>query len=351
LAVRPPGSAPDRALDLDGFFGLHPDGARLLRPYGDGQLLFVHASGLAGPDRSHFDAQKRMETATPVAQQGFLNSGWLGRHLQTASPAGAGGIRGLGVGNLLAQTLGGAPETLPIKDIGKFSFPGRNASRDERRELLDQQYDSAPPLLAASADSSLLAIDLLAAVDYGNYVEAPGAAYPDTTFGKALRQVAALIKADIDLEAAQINLGGWDHHSAQGVIGGQFADHFEELASAIEAFYVDLEGTGFGYTLMTHTEFGRRIRPNSNEGTDHGFGSCMMLMGPSVVGGRVLADWPGLAPESSNGAGDGDQVNGDLAVTIDWSDIAAEVLERRAGGADLGAVFPGYTPTFRDVVV
>ncbi len=351
LAVRPPGAAPDRALDLDGFFGLNPSGSALMRPYGDGQLLFVHASGLSVPNRSHFDAQKRMETGTPASVPAAYPTGWLGRYLQSATPTGTTGVRGLSIDNLLPLTLAGGPETLPIKDIGDFNFPGRAVTRADRRDLLDAQYQGATPLLAQSASSALRAIDLLDAVDYSNYVPAPGANYPDTKFGEALAQVAALIKANIDLETAQVNLGGWDHHSAMGVTDGTFAGLFEELSAALEAFYIDLDGTGLGYTLMTQTEFGRRVRPNSNDGTDHGFGSCMMLMGPSVLGGRTLSDWPGLAPESSQGAGDGDQVNGDLAVTIDWRDVAAEVMERRLGATDLAAIFPTYTPTFRGVVM
>lgn len=351
LAIDAPGTGPDRALDLDGFFGLNPNGAALLRPYMDGQLLFVHASGLQEPNRSHFDAQKWMETGTPAGSAGALPTGWLGRHLQAAPPAGTGDLRGIAIDSLLAQTLVGGPGTLPVQDIGSFGFPGRAASADDRRVILESQYDAAPPLLRASAASALSAVDLLSLVDYSNYVPAAGVVYPNTTFGRALSQVAALIKADIDLESAQVNLGGWDHHAGLGPLDGTFAGLFEELSLALEAFYLDLDGTGLRYTLMTQTEFGRRVRPNANAGTDHGFASCMMLMGPSVTGGRVLADWPGLAPESAPGAGDGDQINGDLAVTIDWRDIAAEVLDKRTMGTDLSTVFPGFTPTFRGAVV
>ena len=351
LAVRPPGTEADRALDLDGFFGLNPSGSGLMRPYGDGQLLFVHASGLEAPNRSHFDAQKEMETARDAGQMPAPSDGWFGRHMQSAAPVGNTGVRGLSIDNLLAPTLAGGPETLPVRNIEDVSFPGRNSTSAARRALLEAQYATGPPILGVPVAAALQSIDLLESVDYANYVPAPGANYPSTKFGDAMSQVAALIKAGISLEAAQVNLGGWDHHSGLGPIDGSFASLFQELTDALEAFYIDMQGSSFGYTLMAQTEFGRRVKPNSNDGTDHGFGSCMMLMGPSVLGGRVLSQWPGLAPDSSPGAGDGDQVNGDLAVTIDWRDIASEVLDRRFGASDLGLVFPNYTPNFRGVVM
>ncbi len=351
LAVPPPGPGTNAAIDLDGFFGLNRAGQKLMRPYGDGQLLFVHASGLDAPNRSHFDAQERMETAASATQAGPNPEGWLGRHMASSPPQQTGAVRGIGIDSLLARTLVGAPSSLPVKDIGSYNFPGRSSTLDERRTILQSQYAASAGLLSSSASSTLDAIDLLEAVDFANYVPSPGAVYPDTKFGEAMAQVAALIKANIDLESAQVNLGGWDHHSDMGPLDGEFASLWQELAEALEAFYIDLDGTGHGYTLMAQTEFGRRIKPNSNEGTDHGFASAMLLMGPSVIGGRVLSQWPGMAPESSQGAGDGDLLNGDLAVTIDWRDIAAEVLEVRGGATSLGTVFPGYVPTFRGVVL
>lgn len=351
LAVLPPGAGTGRALDLDGFFGLNPTGQALMRPFGDGKLLFVHASGLSVPNRSHFDAQKRMESATPDNQATPETTGWVGRHLQNTPPAGAGNLRGIGIGNLLPITLAGGPGTLPVADIGGYDFPGRAVTRASRRSALGDQYLTASPVLSASAASTLAAIDLLDAVDYENYTPAAGVDYPNGPFGEALSQVAAMLKANVDLETAQVNFGGWDHHSNLAPLNGRFASKFNELSRGLEAFYLDLLGTSSGYTVLVQTEFGRRIRPNGSAGTDHGFASCMMAMGPSVLGGRVLSDWPGMAPESSPGAGDGDQVNGDLAVTIDWRDIAAEILERRAGNTDLASVFPGYTPTFRGAVV
>ena len=351
LAVPPPGVGANRAIDLDGFFGLNPLGQKLMRPYGDGQLLFVHATGMDAPNRSHFDAQERMESAAPATQGGPNATGWLGRHMASSPPPQPATVRGIGIDSLLARSLVGAPASLPVKDIGSYEFPGRQVTRDARRSILQSQYSASAGWLSTSAAATLNAIDLLESVDYANYTPSPGANYPATKFGEAMAQVAALIKADISLETAQVNLGGWDHHENMGPLDDRFAALWQELAEALEAFYVDLDGTGHGYTLMAQTEFGRRIKPNSNAGTDHGFGSAMILMGPSVVGGRVLSQWPGMAPDSSQGAGDGDQVNGDLAVTIDWRDIAAEVLERRGGATALSTVFPGYSPIFRGAVI
>ena len=174
------------------------------------------------------------------------------------------------------------PELCPVRDIGNYAFPGRNATRASRRATLDTQYQSAVPLLASGAASTLTAIDLLETVDYQNYVPEPDANYPTGRFGEGLSQVAAMLKAGIDLETAQLNLGGWDHHSNMGPLNGQFAALFAELAQGLEALYLDLDGTSVSYTLLVQTEFGRRIAPNGSAGTDHGFGSCMIAMGPNV---------------------------------------------------------------------
>jgi uncharacterized protein (DUF1501 family) len=343
LALAPPGPSPDAAIDLDGFFGLNPRGAALMRPYGDGKLAFVHASGLEVTNRSHFDAQRRMESATPTAQAFPSGTGWLGRHL--AATTGPSELRAIAIDNLLPVTLVGAPGTLPVSDIGAYAFPGRAMTRASRRAVIEDLYSNGTGLLSTTAASTFDAIDLFDVVDYASYVEAPGAVYPAGNFGSALRQVAALLKSGIGLEAAQVNLGGWDHHSGLGPTDGQFAELFAELSQGLDAFYADLAGSTVGYVLLAQTEFGRRVRPNGSAGTDHGFASCLFVMGPSVLGGRVVADWPGMRPPTTNDPGD--QVNGDLAVTIDWRDVAAEILEVRAGGSDLAAVFPGYAPVPR----
>lgn len=351
LALPPPGPTAGSALDLDGFFGINSTGMPLLRPYGDGNLLFVHGCGLAAPNRSHFDAQRRMERGATDNVGVAPDTGWLGRHLQSSATGGTAALRGIAINNILPETLVGGPETLPVREIADYAFPGRAASSAARRAILDAQYQSAPALLGDNARSALSAVDLLNTVDYSNYMPAAGAQYPGAHIGSALRQVAAMVKANICLESAQINMGGWDHHSDHGPVNGQFAGQFGELSAALEALYVDLQSSGSSYTVIVQTEFGRRVAGNGSGGTDHGFGGCMMLMGPSVTGGRVLTQWPGLRPESSPGAGDGDLVNGDLDVTIDWRDVAAEVLQKRAGNTALADLFPGYSPTFQSVCV
>ena len=175
---------------------------------------------------------------------------------------------------------------------------------------------------------------------------AGGAVYPGGSFGTALRSTAALIRADMGIEAVQIDLGGWDTHSAQGPINGGMAVTMQQFAQAIGAFHADMVGASRinNVTLIACSEFGRVARENASQGTDHGHGNAMFVMGGAVRGGRVLTAWPGLA------AGQLYQ-NQDLQVTIDYRDILAETVLRRLGNTNLDLVFPGYTPTMRGVFV
>ncbi len=175
---------------------------------------------------------------------------------------------------------------------------------------------------------------------------AGGAVYPGGSFGAALRSTAALIRADMGVEAVQIDIGGWDTHSAQGPVNGGMAATMLQLAQAIGAFHADMNGAGRinNVTLVATSEFGRVARENASQGTDHGHGNVMLVMGGAVRGGRVLSIWPGLAP--------GQLYQGqDLHVTIDYRDILAETVLRRLGNTNLDLVFPGFTPTMRGVFV
>ena len=188
LAITPPGTDPDSCLDLDGFFGLNPRGAALQRMYGDGELLFVHGTGLNEPNRSHFDAQIRMEAGSASQSVSPASSGWIGRHLDTTPALGMNGLRGVGLDTLLPATFTGGPGTLPISDISGYDFPGRASTRASRRALMDQQYAGAGPLLSTNGMTTLSAIDLLDAIDFQNYVPRPDGGLP----GERLRNRACV---------------------------------------------------------------------------------------------------------------------------------------------------------------
>lgn len=349
LVVPPPGDA-GGATDLDGFFGLSPAMAPLLTAYESGQLAIVHATGSPDPSRSHFDAFKIMEYGTPL-QPLTLTTGWLGRHILSVPPLGDGLLRAVAVSNLVPKTLAGAPATVPVPDPANYGFPGVPFTAEARREALVSSYASAQEPLASASVSTLDTIDLLATIDFENYKPSGGAAYqPNSPFHNALKSTAALLKADIGVEAITIDKGGWDTHSAQGNLSGQMFNLMDDLSSGLAAFHLDIQSKMGEMTLVLMSEFGRRADQNGSAGTDHGHGSIMMAMGGNISGGQVLAtDWttenPLLHPDLLH---QGDS----LSVTIDYRDVISEVLERRVGNTDLATVFPGaYTPNFPGITV
>jgi uncharacterized protein (DUF1501 family) len=340
LAIQPPGGL-NGALDLDGFFGLAPSAGPLRPLFQAGRLAFVHATGSIDPSRSHFDSQRFMELGVPGSQALGLDTGWLGRHLETTPAAGNGLLRGISITNQLPVSLLGAPATLPMQDPAAFTMPGSTATAAQRRLALTHMYQNEAPPLGAAALDTFATIDLLTLINFTGYVPANGAVYPNTAFGTSLKRAAALIKADIDVEVIEIDLGGWDLHNQLGPVNGTMAAKLDELSRGLAAFDTDLAATMGRVTLLAMSEFGRRAGENASAGADHGHGNCLLVLGGHVAGGQVIRQWPGLALANLD--------QGDLAITIDYRDVVAEILADRMGSTNLATVFPGYTPTFRGV--
>lgn len=341
---RPDSGSATPAVSLDGFFGLPQAMAALLPAYQSGQLLVLHATGSTDPTRSHFDAQQYMEVGKPGDKN--IATGWLGRHLATMPPARVDApLRALGFSYGLPQTLVGAPDTLPIPNPASFSVAGTSSTRTQRLEWLDTAYASASDPLKTAAKNTQRTISMLNSLGIGTYQPAGGVVYPAGSFQTALKSTAALIRADVGVEAVQIDLGGWDTHNQQQPLTGGMANTMRTLAGGLAAFHADLVNAGrFDRVIVVvMSEFGRVAKENGSQGTDHGHGNCMFVIGGAVTGGRVLSAWPGLA------AGQLYQ-NQDLQVTIDYRDVLAEIVQRRLGNNRLDLVFPGYTPTFRGVV-
>jgi uncharacterized protein (DUF1501 family) len=335
-----------RGIALDNFFAFPQAMKGLVPAFQSGNLLVVHATGSVDPTRSHFDAQKFMEVGKP--RDPSVVTGWLGRHLATVPPMRTDApLRALGFASGLQKTLVGAPKTLPISDPATFGLSGAAATRTERTNWLKNEYGPSPEPLHSSALDALNTLDLLRLINFTGYTPANGAVYPTSSFGRALRSAAALIKADVGIEAAQIDVGGWDTHSAQDPLnaGGLMYNNMAGLSNALGAFHADvIAGTQTtNVTVVVISEFGRNVRENSARGTDHGRGNCMFVLGRNVAGGRVYAfNWPGLARENL-------QDGQDLKVTLDHRDILAEIVKNRLGNQNVGLVFPDYVPTFRGV--
>lgn len=342
---RPDSGLPNHALDIGhAMFSFNPALQPLLTAYNNGHLLPIHATGSVDPSRSHFDAQKFMEVG--VAHDPTIGSGWLGRHLQSVAPMDPNALlRAVGIGTGLQIALRGGPATLPIPNLDTFGLSGFASTVAARQTAIDNMYDNAGAPLQAIADTTIATINLLNTINFAGYVPAGGAVYPTDNLGIALKSVAALIKAQVGVEAIAIDVQGWDTHTNQGPLTGAMAGLMSSLATAMAAFYRDMtsDASPRGFVLEVQSEFGRRLAENGNVGTDHGHGNCMFLMGTCIDGGRVLAQWPGLAPQNLF-------EGRDLQVTIDYRHILAEIVQTRLGNPDLAYVFPGFTPQFQHVV-
>lgn len=343
------------AVDLDGRFGLHPELAPLRELYDRSELAIVQAVGSPHPTRSHFDAQDFMESGTPGTKS--TRDGWLNRVLaetpcacegRTLADPGAHAadhaagqtrmadspLRGIAVGGELARSLRGSQPTLAIADLERFGVAG---GRDPRLEdVFGRMYrKEGRDLISAAADGTFEAVEQLRRADPLRYRPAPGIEYPRGSFGRSLRQIAQLIKADVGMEVAFADIGGWDTHVAQGGARGQLAGRLREFAAAIRVFRDDLGDRMEDVVVLTMSEFGRTAAENGSGGTDHGHANCLFVLGGSVRGGRVLGDWPGLEPEQL-------YERRDLAVTTDFRDVFAEIIRRHLGTTKLDRVFPGH---------
>ena len=317
-------------------FGLHPAAAPLHELYANGNLALIQATGMHEDTRSHFDAMTYMEQGTPGQ---FTPSGWITRHLQSASnipdeilmPA-------LSVGHYSPQSLLASQESIGIDDPSRFNLnQGPWLWRNAQRHAMRQLYSSGVTPLHAAGVQTLNAADIIEANVAEGYVPAGGALYGDTEFGRHLTTVAQMIKLQLGLRCATVDLGGWDTHENQGDAGaGYFADLVGELSAGLHALFTDLSADGYAdrLTVVVMSEFGRRFAENDDGGTDHGHGGAMMVLGGNVNGG-LHGTWPGLHADNL-------YEGTDLAVTTDYRRVLSEILIRRMGNPHLGVVFPGY---------
>jgi uncharacterized protein (DUF1501 family) len=359
------------AIDLDGFFGLHPALDPLAPLYRDGEIAIVHACGSPHPTRSHFEGQDYMETAAPGDRD--VRDGWLNRALgATPCACGAGrtladgaahaadhaagqaalaessSLRGIAIGGDLPLALRGKVPTLAIPDLERFGIGasvGRGGGRGEgsgergadpdAEAALTELYRGEEGLIAGAADESFDAVERLRRADPLRYAPAAGIEYPAGPFGRSLRQIAQLVKADVGLEIAFADVGGWDTHQAQGGSGGQLALRLAQLGQGLRALHDDLGDRMEDVVVITMSEFGRTVAENGTGGTDHGHGTCMLALGGPVSGGRVLGPWPGLDPGALH-------ERRDLAITTDFRDVFAEIVVRHLQAESPAEVFPGH---------
>ena len=336
-------------LDLDGFFGLHPALAPLKPLYTQGHLACIHAAGSTDTTRSHFDAQDYMESGTPGVKS--TTDGWLNRALAAGpvpaspvpgSPAGKPSpFRAVALGAEMPRTLEGRVPALAISNVQDFAVGGGQAKAKTPQETtalsdaFEAMYDeSSDAVLHGTGQETFEAVRMLKSADPANYKPAAGANYPNAPFGNSLKQIAQLMKANLGVEAAFTDVGGWDTHQNQGGATGQLAGRLTEFANAIAAFWTDMGDQAENITLVTMSEFGRTARQNGTGGTDHGHANAMFVLGGTVKGGRIYGRWPGLDDADLN-------EGRDLKVTTDFRRVLGEAAFKTLGSRNMDIVFPG----------
>lgn len=325
---------PQRSIDLDGFFGLHPALAPLLPAWQQQQLAIIHACGAPDESRSHFQAMELMERG--VSNSSGPVSGWIGRHLDLLDTGNHSPLRALGVGERVQRALTGPIPATALRSIADFHLGGdQHASRLLAEQLAAMYANDAQ--LASQAKGTLEVLTLLEKLDPRKQLNISSFTYPDTEFSMGLRQLATLINNEVGLEVGCLDLGGWDTHIAQGGAEGWMASLLGELSSGLQAFISELGERMQQVSIVVMSEFGRRVGENGGLGTDHGHGSMMLLLGGGIAGGHVYGRWPGLQPEQLVGPGD-------LAITTDYRDVLSELLAKRLNNHMSDQIFPGYTP-------
>jgi len=325
-------------LDLNGFFGLHPAMAPFKPLYDQGHLAIIHAAGSPDTTRSHFDAQDYMESGTPGVKA--TQDGWLNRALQAESAVGAvtrkpSAFRAVALGTQVPRTLQGKQPAIAVNNLADFSVGGKGPQTSPISNAFQAMYDeSSDAVLHGTGQETFEAVKMLKAADPAHYQPAAGVVYPATPFGNSLKQIAQLMKADLGVEAAFSDIGGWDTHQNQGNVNGQLANRLKEFSTAIAAFWMDMGTDAENITLVTMSEFGRTARQNGTGGTDHGHANVMFVLGGAVKGGKVYGKWPGLSNEQLN---EGRY----LAVTTDFRNVLGEAAYKTLGAKNLDLVFPG----------
>jgi len=333
---RPRSGSTDAAIDLDGFFGLHPALEPFAKLYRDGLLAPIHAVGSPSATRSHFDAQDYMESGTPDRKS--TQDGWLNRYLavqgtcQECATAEKSAFRAVSMTPQTPRILEGPAAAVAMNSLGEFTVRGAGNSADR----LEALYRTGEADLVHGAGREMFeAVRLLQSANPQRYQPEHGADYPRSQFGQRLREIAQLIKSGVGIEVAFADVGGWDTHVNQGASTGQLAARLTDFSRSIGALVTDLGDRMDDIVILSMSEFGRMVRQNGNGGTDHGHAGAMFVIGGGVKGGKVHGTWPGLEREQL-------YEGRDLALTTDFRAVFADVLSRHLGAANLSPVFPGY---------
>ncbi len=324
------------AIDLDGYFGLHPSLSPLATLFQKNQLAIVHAAGSPDPTRSHFDAQDYMESGTPGVKA--TEDGWLDRALGAIPEENASPFRAVAMGQNLPRILRGRTGAIALPDLRQFKVQPQSASsanvvQGGFEAMYAQSVDQA---LHGAGVEAFEAIDMLRKLDVSKFPPENGADYPKSPLGLRMQQIGVMLKANIGTEVLFVDCGGWDNHVNEGGAQGQLSNLLRDLGQSLAAFHQDMDDRMGDIVVVTMSEFGRTAKENGNRGTDHGHANCMFVMSGDIKGGLVYGKWPGLDDHQLN-------EGRDLALTTDFRSVVGEILTRHLGVKDLAPVFPGFS--------
>jgi uncharacterized protein (DUF1501 family) len=323
------GIQPGALVATDGFFGMHPAMAPLVPLWNAGKLAAVHATGLPVPNRSHFAAMEELEDADPGSSK---RTGWLNRLV--GSDDVSSNLQALAVGASIPTSMIGPEPIMAFSSLDTASLAGGDRKSDPRGLRMKAMRTQWTRDRSALGSGFREALDAVVDLDPARAQRARKNLYPDDDLGDALSSVARTLRADVGVSAVTVDSGDWDMHVGLGAAGGGWMQgNAGKLASAIAAFFADLGPVADRVTLVTISEFGRRVQENANGGLDHGWGNVMLAAGAGVKGGRYYGTWPGLT----------NSLDADLTVTTDYRSVLAEIVAARTT-ASTAAVFPGFQP-------
>jgi uncharacterized protein (DUF1501 family) len=335
IAIRKPETGNvETAINLDGFFGLHPSMSAFKPLWDSKRLAIIHASGSPDNTRSHFDAQDYMESATPGVKS--TSDGWLNRYLQSKKDSDESSFRAVSMTRTMPRVLQGRAPAVAMANLSDFAIRAGKSSANLQGGFEAIYAERNNDALAGTGRETFAAVNYLKKANPAQYQPENGAQYPRNPFGNSLLQIAQLIKAGVGLEVAFTEIGGWDTHVNQGNARGQLANLLQQFSSGIAALYQDLGQRMDDVVVLTMSEFGRTVRENGNRGTDHGHANAMFVMGNGVRGGKVYGRWPGLKSDQLN-------EGRDLALTTDFRDVFGEISTRHLGHPNAQSIFAGYS--------
>ena len=319
ISIASPGSGSNSALDLDGFFGLHPAMGGLYEIFQQGDLAVLPTVHYENANRSHFSSQDFIEGGVPNKS---LSDGWLNRYLSSAQQSSK--LSGISFGSLSHAMRG----THSVITLPSLSGDFRNSEKDVLQNIYSEGVtnNSNRSLLHKHGASALNSLSSIETFSKSAYTVQNGAVYPDTSYGQQLKNIAQLVKQGAGLEVATVLYDGWDHHANQGGAEGDQATKLAVFSAGIEAIYRDLGPEYMNdVVILTATEFGRTAKQNASQGTDHGNAASWFVIGQQVNGG-IYGDWPGLQPEQL-------YQSRYLDHTIEFTDVYAEILSKHLGEA------------------